>query len=57
MATTLTAVLKDEQRSVVWFLILENISGSEIHTRMYVVYGMQNVITTSTVKQGYRDSR
>ncbi len=47
MATTLTVVPKDEQRSVIWFLTLENVSGM----RMCTVYGMQNVITKSTVNQ------
>ncbi len=33
------------------FLALENASGSEIHMRICVVYGSQNVITKSTVTQ------
>ncbi len=49
MAVTLTAVLKDEQRSVIQFLTLENVSRSEIHARMCAVYGAQNVNTKSTV--------
>ncbi len=57
---TLTAVPKDEQRSVIQFIILKNVSGSEIHVRMCVmcvVYGVQNVITKSTVNpwaQGFK---
>ncbi len=46
-----TAVPWDEQRSVIWFLMLENVSGSKIHVRMCTVYGTQNVITKSTVNQ------
>ncbi len=46
---TPTAVSKDKQQSVIQFLMLENVSGSEIHTRMCVVYGAQNVIAKSTV--------
>ncbi len=41
MEATLTAVPKDEQLSVIWFLMLENVSGSEIHWRPRVVYGVQ----------------
>ncbi len=49
MAVTPNAVPKDEQRSVIRFSLLENVLGSEIHTKMCVVYGAQNVITKSTV--------
>ncbi len=49
LAATPTAVPKDEQQSVVWFSILENVSDREIQVRMCVVYGMQHVITKSTV--------
>ncbi len=51
MAATPTAVPKYEQRSILQFLIEENIFNSEIHTRMCVVYDEQNVITKSTVNQ------
>ncbi len=51
MAATRTAVLKDDQRGVIPFLTLENVSGVEIHTRMCEVYSVQNVITKSTVNQ------
>ncbi len=51
MAVTPTAVLKDEQQSFIQFLMLENVSGSEIHRRISVVYGVYNVITKSTVNQ------
>ncbi len=33
----ITAVPKDEQRSVIEFLTLENVSSIEIYTRMWVV--------------------
>ncbi len=36
MTATQTAVPKGEQSSVVWFLTLENVSGSEIHTKKCV---------------------
>ncbi len=36
MAATLTAVPKAEQQSVIRFLRLENVLGSEIHARMYI---------------------
>ncbi len=49
MTATLTAVPKDKQLNVIWFLTVENVLGSEIHTRMCVVCGVQNVIT-KTVK-------
>ncbi len=39
MKATLTAVPKDEQQSVTLFLTIENVLGSEIHTRMHVRYG------------------
>ncbi len=42
---TLTAVPKNKQRSVIQFLTLENVSGSEIHTEMRVVYGAQNMLS------------
>ncbi len=45
MEATPTVVPKDEQQSVLQFLILENGSGSEIHTRICMMYGVQNVIT------------
>ncbi len=51
MAATLTTVSKDEQQNVIWFLTLENVLGSEIHTRICMVYGVQNVITKSIVNQ------
>ncbi len=44
MAATLTALPKDVQQSV-QFLMLENVSDSEIRVRMCVAYGVQNVIT------------
>ncbi len=47
IAVTQTAVPKDEEQSVIYFLMLENVLGSEIYARMCVVYGMQNVITKS----------
>ncbi len=49
MAATQTAVPKDEQQSVIRFLTLENVSGSEVHVRMFAVSGMQKFITKSTV--------
>ncbi len=33
------------------FLTLENVSGNEMHVRMCVVYGVQNVIIILTVNQ------
>ncbi len=39
MAVIPTAVPKDERQSVVCFLTLENVLGSEIYARMCVVYG------------------
>ncbi len=47
MAMTPTAVPEDELQ--ILFLMIENVSGSEIHTRMYVVYDTQNAIAKSTV--------
>ncbi len=49
IATTPTAVQNDGQWSVIRFLTLENVSESEVHARMCIVYGTQNVITKSTV--------
>ncbi len=49
MAVTLTAVPKYELRNVIRFLMLEYVSSNEIHTRMCMIYGPQNVITKSTV--------
>ncbi len=40
MAATLTTVPKNEQRNVIWFSLLEYVSGSEIHMRMCMVYGV-----------------
>ncbi len=51
MAVTATAVPKDQQRRVIQVLMLENVSDSEIHAKICVVYGMQNVITKSTLNQ------
>ncbi len=34
MAMAPTTAHKDEQQSVIWLLMLENVSGSEIHARM-----------------------
>ncbi len=51
MAAMPMAVPEDEQRSVIQFLLLENVSVSESHLRMCAVYGVQNVITKSTVSQ------
>ncbi len=39
MAATLIAVPKDEQWSVIQFLLVENVSTSETHERMCAVYG------------------
>ncbi len=39
MAVKPEAVPKDEQRCVIQFLTLENVSACEIHMRMCVVYG------------------
>ncbi len=41
MTATPPAVPKDEQRSVIQFLRLENVSGSEIQMRMCMVYGKE----------------
>ncbi len=49
IAATLTTVHKDEQWSVNLFLVLENVLDSEIHTRMCMVYSLQNVTTKSAV--------
>ncbi len=38
MAATLTAVPKDTKQSVIWFLMLESVLGSEIRVRKCVVY-------------------
>ncbi len=46
---TQTAVPDDEQQSVIQFLSLENVSCSEIHMKMCVVYGVLNVISKSIV--------
>ncbi len=51
LATIPTNVPKDEQQSIIRVLTLENVSGSEIHTRMCVVYVVHNVITISTVNR------
>ncbi len=51
MAATPTAVPEDKQQKVIWFLMLENVSGGEICTGMCVVYGVRNAITKSTVDQ------
>ncbi len=48
IAGTWTAVAKDEQWSVIRFLMLENVSCSVTYTRMCVVYSVKNVITKST---------
>ncbi len=57
MAVTVTAVPKNKQQSVIWFLTLENVFGVEIYVRICMVYGVQIVITKSTVTDRYRDSR
>ncbi len=49
LASTLPAVPNDEQWTVIRFLMLENVSGSEIHMRMCVEYSVQHVIIKSTV--------
>ncbi len=41
VAATLTAVPKDKQRSVIRFLTLENVLGSEIYVRMRMVNGTE----------------
>ncbi len=46
-----TAVPKDKQY-VIQFSTLKNVLCCEIHTRMCMVYGAQNVITKSTVIRG-----
>ncbi len=51
MAATLMVVPKNEQRSVIWFLMLENVLGGESHIRKCVVYAVQTVITKSTVNR------
>ncbi len=43
MAATPTAEPKDKQWSVIWFLTLKNVSDSEIHMRMCVVYGAETL--------------
>ncbi len=48
LPVTLTAVPEDEQRSIIWFLILETVSDCEIHARLCTIYGAQNVIAKST---------
>ncbi len=50
-AVTPAAVPKEEQQSVIQILTIKNVSGSEICTRMCVVYGVQNVIRKSTINQ------
>ncbi len=52
MSATPIAEPKNEQQSVIQFLMLENVSSSEIYTRMCVVYCAQNVITKWT--NGYQ---
>ncbi len=47
----LTGIPKDEQQSVIQFLTLENVLGSEINTILCVESAAQNVITKSTVNQ------
>ncbi len=54
MAATPTVVPQNEQRNVIYFSTVENVSGSEIHTRLRVVYGEQNVITKLIGIDGYR---
>ncbi len=44
MAATPTAMLKDEQQNLTWFLTLENVSVSEYYTNMCTVHGVQNVV-------------
>ncbi len=46
---TLTAVFKGGQWGVIRFLMVETVSGNEIHERMCMVYGTENVITKSNV--------
>ncbi len=40
LAATPTAVRKNKRQSDIRFLMLESVSGSEIHARMCVVYGV-----------------
>ncbi len=47
MVVMLRAVPKRKQRTIIQFLTLENVSRCQIHVRMCVVYGVQNVITKS----------
>ncbi len=49
MAATLTVVHKNKQQSVTQFLMLENVSGSEIHMTMRTMYSVQNFNTKLTV--------
>ncbi len=49
MAGVKAAVPEDEQQSVIWVLMLENVSGSEMHARIFGMYCTQNVITKSAV--------
>ncbi len=51
MVVTPTAVPKDKRWSVTQLLMLENVSGSETHASMCVVYGAQNVIKKLAVNQ------
>ncbi len=43
MTVTSTAVHKDEQQSVIRFLMQENVLVSEIHAIIRMVHGVQNV--------------
>ncbi len=51
-AATLTAMHKDDQQSVIWFLMLENVPGGEIIRRMCMVYHKINSEPMGTVIQG-----
>ncbi len=46
MKTTPTALPKDKQRSDIWFSTLENVSDSEIHTRMCVIIYVAQIVIT-----------
>ncbi len=38
MVGTPTVVPEDEQRNMIWFWVIENVLGREIHTRLCVIY-------------------
>ncbi len=57
LVETTTDVHKGKQKSVIWFLTLENVSGSEIHVRICAVCAAYRMLSQNQLwTDGYKDS-